>query len=107
MEPVKWATDYLIRHPILLDELLDERITYVDDYTPVDTTGYMDRTRDRLAQVDENDQETRMNLLRECHHARLFRLLIADLEGRFSVERLADHLSALADSTLEIAIEEA
>ncbi len=103
----KWATDYLIRHPILLDELLDERITYVDDYTPVDTTGYMDRTRDRLAQVDENDQETRMNLLRECHHARLFRLLIADLEGRFSVERLADHLSALADSTLEIAIEEA
>lgn len=103
----KWATEYLIRHPILLDELLDDRITYVDDYTPVDTTGYMDRTRERLAQVDERDQETRMNLLRECHHARLFRLLIADLEGRFSVERLADHLSALADSTLEIAIEEA
>ncbi len=103
----RWATDYLTRHPILLDELLDERIAYVDDYTPVDTIGYMDRTRERLSCVDENDQEMRMNLLREAHHARLFKLLIADLEGRFSVERLADHLSALADSTLEIAIEEA
>src|SRR5206468_5402661 len=34
-------------------------------------------------------------------HAQTFRLLAQDLEGRLSVERLADHLSALADIVLE------
>jgi [glutamine synthetase] adenylyltransferase / [glutamine synthetase]-adenylyl-L-tyrosine phosphorylase len=41
-----------------------------------------------------------MNLLRDEHHAQVFRLLVADLDGRLTVERLADHLSALADQTL-------
>ena len=42
-----------------------------------------------------------MNALRDAHHSAVFRLLIADLDGRFTVERLADHLSALADAVLE------
>jgi glutamate-ammonia-ligase adenylyltransferase len=46
-----------------------------------------------------------MNLLRDAHHAQVFRLLVADLDGRLTVERLADHLSVLADSTLALAIE--
>ena len=46
-----------------------------------------------------------MNLLRDAHHAQVFRLLVADLDGRLTVERLADHLSTLADSTLAMAIE--
>ena len=54
------------------------------------------------AQLDEadGDQEEQMNLLRDVHHAQVFRLLVADLDGRLTVERLADHLSALADATL-------
>ncbi len=102
----KWASEYLIRHPILLDELLDERNTNLDDYTPVDFTSYKDRTREYLRSTDPNDTERRMNILREAHHGSLFRLLLADLAGRFSVERLSDQLSALADATLELAIEE-
>ena len=47
-----------------------------------------------------------MNLIREVHHARLFRLFLADMAGRLTVERLADQLSALADATLEIVMEE-
>ena len=35
-----------------------------------------------------------MDILRELHHAQLFRLLAQDLEGDLTVERLADHLSA-------------
>ena len=31
----RWATDYLVRHPILLDELLDERVERFDnEHTP-------------------------------------------------------------------------
>ena len=43
------------------------------------------------------DTERQMDVLRELHHAQLFRLLAQDLDGVLTVERLADHLSALAD----------
>jgi glutamate-ammonia-ligase adenylyltransferase len=46
-----------------------------------------------------------MNLLRDVHHAQVLRLLVADLDGRLTVERLADHLSALADFTLGLTLE--
>jgi glutamate-ammonia-ligase adenylyltransferase len=46
-----------------------------------------------------------MVLLREMHQAQVFRLLAQDLAGLLTVERLADHLSALADLVLEITIE--
>eukprot|EP01034_Spumella_vulgaris_P025986 gene25986-32500_t len=38
-----------------------------------------------------------MDILREVHHAQLFHLLAQDLAGDLTVEKLADHLSALAD----------
>lgn len=88
----KWAAGYLTRHPLLLDELIDERVELYDDYTPVNFTRFNDRMRERLSFCDEGDVESRMNVLREFHHAQLFRLMLADLDGRFSVERLADHL---------------
>ena len=96
----RWATDYLVRHPILLDELLDER----DHADP--TRGDPDWGAWRAAlraQLDDAhpDAERQMNLLRDAHHAQVFRLLMADLEGRLTLERLADHLSALADAALE------
>ena len=47
-----------------------------------------------------------MNLLREAHQAAVFRLLAQDLAGLLTVERLADHLSALADLVLQITLEE-
>lgn len=96
----RWATDYLVRHPILLDELLDERLL---EHEP-DWPSWSTALQQQLAEAD-GDQEQQMNLLRDAHHAQVFRLLVADLDGRLTVERLSDHLSALADSTLAMAIE--
>ena len=45
-----------------------------------------------------------MDALRHFQHAQTFRLLAQDLSGQMSVERLADHLSALADTILEATI---
>jgi len=95
----RWAADYLARHPILLDELLDERL---HEREP-DWAAWSAAVRRQLEEAGD-DQERQMDLLREAHHAQVFRLLIADLEGRLTVERLADHLSALADSTIALAI---
>jgi glutamate-ammonia-ligase adenylyltransferase len=102
----RWATDYLAQHPILLDELLDERLTDLTNASPVDFSRYAVDLRAHLQAVGD-DVERQMNLVRDEHHAQAFRLLVADLDGRLSVERLADHLSALADATLAIVLEQA
>jgi glutamate-ammonia-ligase adenylyltransferase len=56
---------------------------------------------DRVLAPHEHDAEAAMDTLRHFHHAQVFRLLTQDLAGRMSVERLADHLSALADAILD------
>jgi [glutamine synthetase] adenylyltransferase / [glutamine synthetase]-adenylyl-L-tyrosine phosphorylase len=97
-----WAAQFVTRHPLLLDELLDDRLLYA----PPELEEFGAALRAQLAAA-AGDTERRMNLLREMHQAQVFRLLAQDLAGLLSVERLADHLSALADLMLEVAIEHA
>ncbi|TMH25532.1 MAG: bifunctional [glutamate--ammonia ligase]-adenylyl-L-tyrosine phosphorylase/[glutamate--ammonia-ligase] adenylyltransferase [Betaproteobacteria bacterium] len=94
-----WAADFITRHPLLLDELLDDRLLS----EPPDAAAFTTAARARLAEA-AGDAERRMNLLREMHQAQVFRLLAQDLAGLLTVERLADHLSALADRVLELVI---
>ncbi|HXF44810.1 MAG TPA: bifunctional [glutamate--ammonia ligase]-adenylyl-L-tyrosine phosphorylase/[glutamate--ammonia-ligase] adenylyltransferase, partial [Burkholderiaceae bacterium] len=102
----RWATDYLVRHPILLDELIDERLTRLTNDTPVDFSGWRAEVEQHLAAAGD-DAERAMNIVRDAHHAQVFRLLVADLDGHLTVERLADHLSALADAVLAIVLQQA
>jgi glutamate-ammonia-ligase adenylyltransferase len=97
-----WAAEFLTRHPLLLDELLDDRLLYA----PVDLLSFQKNLEVRLDAADR-DTEQRMNALREAHQAQVFRLLAQDLAGLLTVERLADHLSALADLMLEFCLREA
>ena len=96
-----WAAQFVTQHPLLLDELLDDRVLHAAP----DPKGAGDALRAQLG-AHRGDAERRMNLLREAHQAQVFRLLAQDLAGLLSVERLADHLSALADLVLEISLEE-
>ncbi|MCF0252769.1 MAG: bifunctional [glutamate--ammonia ligase]-adenylyl-L-tyrosine phosphorylase/[glutamate--ammonia-ligase] adenylyltransferase [Duodenibacillus sp.] len=100
----RWAADYLTAHPLLLDELVDVREHKLDDYTPVDWSGWLENLRSAILGL-AGDQEGQLNLLRDAHHGAVFRLLMADLDGRLTVERLADHLSALADAVIELVID--
>jgi [glutamine synthetase] adenylyltransferase / [glutamine synthetase]-adenylyl-L-tyrosine phosphorylase len=86
-----WAATFLAQHPILLDELLDDRGNAAEDLPALAAS--------LAAQLDAaaGDTERQLDILREAHHAQMFRLLALDLAGELSVERLADHLSALAD----------
>ena len=90
-----WAGDYLTRHPLLLDELLDARMLLAEP----DWDAWRDELKRLLAERPD-DAEHQMDVLRHFQHAQTFRLLAQDLGGRLSVERLADHLSALADVVL-------
>ncbi|KAF7599389.1 MAG: bifunctional glutamine synthetase adenylyltransferase/deadenyltransferase [Candidatus Dactylopiibacterium carminicum] len=91
-----WAATYLTRHPLLLDELLDNRLLATEHDWPA-------FARELAATMDglNGDVERQMDVMREQHHAQVFRLLNQDLAGLLTVEHLSDHLSALADVILE------
>ena len=91
-----WASDYLNRHPLLLDELLDPRLYDM----ATDWAGFRHNLRTNL-QHHAGDTEREMDILREMHHAQVFRLLAQDLAGLQTVERLSDHLTELADTLVQ------
>ena len=98
----RWPARYLLKHPGVIDELadpsmLDERF---------DPLLLRQNTQARLAALQAgggDDEETLLNVLRRAHHAELFLTLARDLEGRLSVEQVADDLSALADCVVDVA----
>ncbi len=91
-----WASEYLNRHPLVLDELLDPRLMDV----ATDWSGFVADLRASLAD-HAGDTEREMDILREKHHAQVFRLLTQDLAGLHTVERISDHLTQLADIMVE------
>ena len=95
MSASSWAARYLTLHPLLLDELLDNRNTQ-DAVNAVRFAAELASTMD----AQKNDTERQLDLMRELHHAQVFRLLCSDLAGEQTVEHLSDRLSELADIVL-------
>ncbi len=94
MSASPWAAEYLARHPVLLDELLDPR----ELFTPPDWARLAQALRGELG--EDLDVERQMDVLRRFKHTWTFRILAQDIEGLLPIERLADELSALADLLL-------
>ncbi|MGH8713362.1 MAG: bifunctional [glutamate--ammonia ligase]-adenylyl-L-tyrosine phosphorylase/[glutamate--ammonia-ligase] adenylyltransferase [Casimicrobiaceae bacterium] len=94
-----WAAAYLMQHPMLLDELLDSRALLAEP----DADGWRDELEAQLA-AHPGDAERQMDALRHFQQSQVFRLLARDLSGLLTVERLADHLSMLADIVLAAAL---
>jgi [glutamine synthetase] adenylyltransferase / [glutamine synthetase]-adenylyl-L-tyrosine phosphorylase len=91
-----WVSQYLVTHPILLDEFIDPRLLY----HPPDWRELAGRLSMDLDQTS-GDVERQMDMLRHFKHSRVFRLLAQDLAGLLPLPTLSDHLSALADVVLE------
>ena len=108
----QWGAEYLTRHPHLLDYLLNSRtekalIEYPEQYwREVKATLDM-RLDDVMADGDGSEQA--MDILRVTHHTETFITLLADLgigvDQELSVEKVSDHLSALADLILQTTFE--
>jgi [glutamine synthetase] adenylyltransferase / [glutamine synthetase]-adenylyl-L-tyrosine phosphorylase len=97
IDRASWASLYLMQHPIVLDELLGDAWL-----APVDFEKWANRLATQLASIDT---EAALDLLREAHHAQVFRLLAQDIEGLISTEHLSDHLSLLADKVVGLMIQ--
>ena len=96
-----WVSEYLTRHPILLDELLDFRLLH----EAPDWQSLGAQLRKDIHHLTD-DTEARMDCLRHFQHTQIFRLVSQDLAGLLPLEILSDHLSDLADLILSVAIEE-
>ncbi len=93
----RWVAEYVARHPMLLDELLDPRQLYA----PRDREGLRAELEDWVGQVDPEDLETFMDRLRQFRHAAVLRVAAADLMGRLDVETVSHRLTEIAEVVLD------
>ncbi|MDD0810905.1 bifunctional [glutamate--ammonia ligase]-adenylyl-L-tyrosine phosphorylase/[glutamate--ammonia-ligase] adenylyltransferase [Curvibacter sp. RS43] len=99
----RWPARYLLQHPGVIDELASDAMLS-ERFHPAEFKDELSRRIDSLRSTGEDDEETLLNLLRRAHHAETFRTLARDVEGRLSVEQVADDLSLLADTLLQITV---
>jgi len=92
-----FLTDQIAAHPLLLDELLDDRILE----SPPDRAALAADLQQRMAGVDEDEPERQVEQLRHFQRAAWFRLGIADLFARLPVMRVSDRLTAVAELIIE------
>ena len=97
----RWPAKYLLLHPGVIDELAGEALL-AERFSAQTFKEELQRRLNALQASGEADEETLLNLLRRAHHAEVFRTLARDVEGRLTVEQVADDLSALADALLDV-----
>ncbi len=99
----RWPARYLMKHPGVVDELASDAVLH-EHFDPAQFEAELQLRCDALQGMGQDDDEALMLLLRRAQHAEVFRILVRDIEGRASVEQVADELSALADSVLKVTV---
>jgi glutamate-ammonia-ligase adenylyltransferase len=88
-------------HPLLLDELIDERLVS-------DVPGRAELARElalRMDLVQADDPERQVEALCHFQRAALFRVGVADLTGRLPVMQVSDRLTDIAELIVERAMQ--
>jgi len=88
-------------HPLLLDELIDERLL---SQLP-ERSGFARDLESRMEQLREEDPEQQVEALRQFQRAALFRVAVADLTGVLPVMQVSDRLTDIAELIVECALE--
>ncbi len=92
-----WIADFLSRHPVLLDELLDHRSLYVP---PGKTT--LEKELDlRMGRIDTDDLENQMEALRIFKQVNTLRVAASDITSVLPLMKVSDHLSYIAETVLK------
>lgn len=99
----RWPMQYLMRHPGVIDELADSRLAR-QRFDAAAFAAELDERRAGWVRSGEDDEDKLLDTLRHAHHAEVFRTLVRDVEGELTVEQVADDLSLLADTTLDITL---
>ncbi len=97
----RWTTAYLMKHPGVIDELADPAVLE-ERFDAVQLQSNVSARYAALQAHAGDDEESLLNLLRRALHNELFLTLARDVQGRLTVEQVADDLSSLADTTVQI-----
>jgi glutamate-ammonia-ligase adenylyltransferase len=87
-------------HPLLLDELIDDRLLR----ELPDREALARELALRLEQVTDDDPERQVEAMRQFQRAAVFRIAVADLTGRLPVMRVSDRLTDVAELIVEQAM---
>jgi glutamate-ammonia-ligase adenylyltransferase len=88
-------------HPLLLDELIDERLLAgVNERTELTQQLAL-----RMQLVEGDDPERQVEALRDFQRAAIFRVGVADLTGRLPVMQVSDRLTDIAELIVERAMQ--
>jgi glutamate-ammonia-ligase adenylyltransferase len=95
-----WLARQLAEQPLLLDELLDERVFDVPP-TRAELTALLERcTRD----VTAGDAEAALEAIRVFQRTALFRIAIADRLGSLPIMKVSDRLTDTAEIVLDYSL---
>ncbi|WP_083330773.1 bifunctional [glutamate--ammonia ligase]-adenylyl-L-tyrosine phosphorylase/[glutamate--ammonia-ligase] adenylyltransferase [Halofilum ochraceum] len=92
-----WIADFVTRHPILLDELIDPDSLY----EPLDRAAVAAEIEEALVGVDSDDLEAQMDALRRVRQTNVLRVAAVDITGRLPLMRVSDYLTWIAEAVLE------
>ncbi|MBN6079415.1 bifunctional [glutamate--ammonia ligase]-adenylyl-L-tyrosine phosphorylase/[glutamate--ammonia-ligase] adenylyltransferase [Aggregatibacter actinomycetemcomitans] len=92
----KFIAEQVARHPILLDELLDQKSLR----NPPHFTEYASELQQYLLRLPQDDEEQFIDGLRQFKHAALLRIAAADILGVLPVMKVSDHLTYLAEAII-------
>lgn len=95
-----FLVEQIASHPLLLDELIDDR-TLAE--LP-DRAALAGELTFRLEQVEHDEPEDQVEALRQFQRAAIFRVAVADLTGRLPVMHVSDRLTDIAELIVEQAM---
>jgi glutamate-ammonia-ligase adenylyltransferase len=95
-----FLADQIAAHPLLLDELVDERLL-----SQLPDRADLQRDLDLImGQAMEDEPEQQVEALRHFQRVALFRTAVADLTGRLPLMKVSDRLTDIAELIVERAM---
>ena len=97
----RFLVQQIASHPLLLDELLDQRIFR----TAPSRADLQEDLDNRMNVTPDDDPEARRDALRNYQQAATFRVAVADLFGTLPLMKVSDRLTDIAELVLQSALE--
>ena len=97
-----WISEFVSKHPILMDELLDPRALYA----PLSRQGLKNELLGHLKHLDDNDLEQQMEVLRHFKQSNVLRVAAADVSQAIQLMVVSDYLTEIAEVILEQVLEQ-
>lgn len=89
----QFLADQIAAHPLLLDELIDERLLE----EPPSRAQFEEDLATRRAAIQGEDAERHVEMLRQFQRAAVFRVAVGDLMGRLPLMTVSDRLTDIAE----------